>query len=85
MTSYQGGKKRPARKIHAVLREIEADLTGGKTLSYFEPFVGMASVLYRFTDEDRSLYACDANEDLICMWRAVQDGWKPPRSCSEKR
>ncbi len=68
MTAYQGGKKRLAKKIHAVIKVIEEDLLGNELLPYFEPFVGMASVIKEFSDEDRELYACDANKDLICMW-----------------
>ena len=87
MTSYQGGKKRLGKKIYAVIKLIEDDLLdeNEELPPYFEPFVGMASVLKEFSGEDRQLYACDANQDLVCMWKALQKGWKPPKSCSEKR
>jgi DNA adenine methylase len=83
MTSYQGGKKRIGKRIHAVIVELERILTGGNALPYFEPFVGMAGVLRHFAVEPpRKVTACDANVDLILMWQALQKGWKPPRTCT---
>lgn len=83
MTSYQGGKKRIGKRIHAVIAELERMLTGENALAYFEPFVGMAGVLRHFAVEPRrKVTACDANVDLIMMWQALQNGWKPPRTCT---
>jgi site-specific DNA-adenine methylase len=34
---------------------------------------------------DRKIIASDINKDLILMWKALQKGWKPPKTCSEKK
>jgi site-specific DNA-adenine methylase len=78
MTLYQGGKKRIGKKIHDVIVMIDEDLND-EILPYLEPFVGMAGVISQFSKEnDRYLFACDKNKDLIMMWKAIQRGWKPP-------
>jgi len=85
MTSYQGGKKRIGKRIHAAISELERSLTGENSLPYFEPFVGMAGVLRHFAVEPRrKVTACDANVDLILMWQALQKGWTPPKKCTRE-
>ena len=84
MTYYQGGKKRLGKQIYHVISELEKRLIGYK-LPYFEPFVGMGGVLRHFAREsDRRVSACDANVDLILMWKALQKGWNPPLKCTRK-
>lgn len=84
MTTYQGGKKRIGRRIHDVIVLLENDLYDNP-LPYFEPFVGMGGVLRHFgKNNNRQLFACDFNTDLIMMWKAVQRGWKPPLTCSKE-
>ena len=34
---------------------------------------------------ERKLTGCDANKDVIAMWKATQQGWKPPTTCTKKR
>jgi site-specific DNA-adenine methylase len=85
MTTYQGGKKRIGKRIHDIIILLENDLSD-ENLNYFEPFVGMAGVLRHFgKDNNRFLHACDANEDLMLMWKALQKGWKPPLKCSKAK
>ena len=83
MTTYQGGKKRLGKRISYVIKLVENDLYNER-LDYFEPFVGMAGVIRHFSDENRKLYANDINKDIILMWKAIQNGWKPPLSCSKE-
>lgn len=86
MTIYQGGKQRLGKKIHSIILKVENDIDKqSKTKrDYFEPMIGMAGVMIHFAKEDdRKLNACDANKDLILMWKALQDGWKPPLKCDE--
>lgn len=87
MTAYQGGKKRIGKKIHDVISLIEEDLNYGQILPYFEPFIGMASIMRHFGDDDndRELGASDVNIDLIMLWNALKRGWKPPLKCSRER
>lgn len=84
MVVYQGGKSRIGKRIAKVISHIESALYQEK-LPYFEPFVGMAGVLRHFAcDSDRETYACDANEDIILMWQALQKDWIPPVSCDKE-
>jgi site-specific DNA-adenine methylase len=88
MTAYQGGKKRIGKKIHDVILLVEDDLvkSDDAPLPYFEPFIGMASVMRHFGDDDnRKLEASDINIDLIMMWNALKKGWKPPLRCSKEK
>jgi hypothetical protein len=32
----------------------------------------------------RLRFASDANLDMIAMWKALQRGWEPPTTCSQK-
>jgi len=84
MTAYNGGKKRIAKDIHKRILEVERAL-GGRRLPYFEPFCGMCSVLIEFAKDNdgRKLIACDANQDIVLMWRALKRGWIPPTTCTE--
>lgn len=74
---YMGGKTRIAKHI------AEAILRTGKT-KYTEPFVGGASVLQRVAPQFSTVIASDACEDLILLYRAVQDGWIPPSEMSKE-
>lgn len=86
MTCYQGGKKRIGKKIFEIITLLEKDILGDEKLDYFEPFIGMGSVMKYFGKENkRKLFACDANEDLILLWKAIQKGWKPPLKCSKTK
>ena len=87
MPVYQGGKSRLGKRIYNVICALEEDLSDDEYyLAYFEPMVGMAGVMKHFGDEDeRDLYACDINKDIVLMWKAFQKGWKPPNSCSRKK
>lgn len=92
MTAFQGGKKRLGKRIHDVIKLIEDDLAiklyNNKNLPYFEPFIGMGGVMIHFAedtiDNPRELYACDINQSLILMWKALIKGWNPPLKCSKK-
>lgn len=86
MTTYQGGKKRIGKKIFNVISLIDGYFNKDVKLPYFEPFVGMASVIKHFgVKNDRELYACDSNIDIIIMWKEIQKGWKPPLKCTKAK
>jgi len=80
MCKYAGGKKRIAAQLHEVMRDTEVKLFGADTrLDYFEPFVGMFSIVKEF-DDGRERTVCDRNPDLIKLWQAVlYRNWKPPK------
>lgn len=87
MTMYQGGKKQIGKQLDDVMVNIE-HIVYGKQLDYFEPFIGMGGVMRHFgTDVNRGskryLFACDLNDDIILMWQSLQEGWQPPKKCSE--
>ena len=75
---YMGGKSRTAKQIAGFINSIRKP---GQT--YWEPFVGAGWILERIKGEGEN-YASDANEHLIAMWKALQDGWVPPGHVSEE-
>jgi site-specific DNA-adenine methylase len=87
MTTYQGGKKRIGKRIHQVIDIIEENLyPDDDKLPYFEPFIGMGGVMRHFGKEnDRKLYACDYNKDIVLMWQSLQKDWKPPKKCTKSK
>ena len=85
--AYQGGKQKLGKEIHDVILFLENELEwtnkDGTRYPYFEPFVGFCGVFKHFCrDNDRSLHACDISKDIIDMWRALQNGWKPSGKCA---
>lgn len=70
---YMGGKTRIAAQIGAIMR---AGRNGRNT--YIEPFIGGGSVAAEMAPEFSTAHLSDANEDLMLLWKAVQDGWIPP-------
>jgi DNA adenine methylase len=72
---YLGGKAKIADELASFLEAQR----GGRL--YIEPFIGSAAVfsLMRGPKEGYDIHA-----DLIEMWKAVRDGWEPPRDVSEQ-
>jgi DNA adenine methylase len=94
MTHYPGGKKRIGKEIAEEIYnwslEYE-DISGKKLKGYCEPFCGMLGVychipaLFDETHSKMKYLAGDRDPTVICMWKAAQKGWKPPRSCTETK
>ena len=88
MTRYHGGKQRIGKEIAKIISEKVGE-TDIEIHGYCEPFCGMLGVYQHipqyFENRDMSYKAGDANESVIRMWQDVQQGWKPPISCSEER
>lgn len=83
MPAYGGGKAKIGKEIHSVISKLEDKLEWkGK---YIEPFCGMLGVAIHFAKEDRYIIANDLNKDIILMWKALQKGWVPPKTCSRKK
>lgn len=72
---YFGGKSRTCARIASYLNSIRRP---GQL--YVEPFVGAGWVL-QLMDNPRE--ASDICEDLILLYRAIQNGWEPPSELSE--
>ena len=95
MTSYHGGKQRIGKQLAETIFDISTDIedeTDFTIRGYCEPFCGMLGVyqhipdLFEHEDFPSLTYkAGDTNESVIRMWQDVQQGWKPPISCSEER
>lgn len=83
MPSYGGGKAKIGKEISEVIRKYEKKHKWKG--DFFEPFCGLLGVGIHFAKQKRKVYACDKNEDLIMMWQALQDGWKPPKTCNKEK
>lgn len=74
-------------RIYDVINILE-DYLVGDYLDYIEPFVGFCGVMVHFgsdSNRTRSMIGYDANKDVIEMWNALKQGWKPPTKCSKQR
>lgn len=77
---YLGGKARTASKIGDLLNKL---LAQSANPNYIEPFVGGGWVLAKIKP-DYVRRASDISQPLICMYKALQNGWVPPTSVSEE-
>jgi DNA adenine methylase len=77
--SYQGGKQRLGRKIYNVIKNYDDG-----TLDYLEPFVGFCGVIKHVEKGDRKLVGCDINENIIMVWKGLQNGWTPPKHITKE-
>ena len=74
---YLGGKSKIRKQVAAYLESVRKE---GQT--YLEPFVGGAWVLQEMSGRR---IASDANEALITMYKALQEGWIPPDFVGEEQ
>jgi|UniRef100_A0A6C0D122 DNA adenine methylase len=90
MTYYPGGKKYKGKEIANIIYEestIFAEESDFKIKGYCEPFCGMMGV-YRHIPKLFSQYklkykAGDRNNYLVKLWKAIQNGFDPPTTCSK--
>jgi DNA adenine methylase len=74
---YLGGKSRLGKQIAYVINSIRKP---GQP--YWEPFCGSCWVTIHVRGEPR--YCSDGCYELVEMWKALQNGWKPPRVVTEE-
>jgi len=75
---YPGGKTRAIRGIVGALQ------AAGVTGPFWEPFCGGLGASIGLTKAFGPGLHSDANEALIALYCAVQDGWQPPERVSEE-
>lgn len=75
---YLGGKSLIAKTIVAQMPSPDA------VRNVYEPFCGGGAVTVALAQKYSTVQASDIHEDLICMWRSLQDGWTPPTEVSEE-
>ena len=83
-----GGKARQGAEIAQIIQRLDAkkhNTHSSKSMHspYWEPFVGMCGVMRHIKAPLR--IGSDVHHDVIEMWKAVQQGWDPPSSCSKQR
>jgi DNA adenine methylase len=71
---FSSGKSRIAKDIAAIVNQAIAD---NGVRHYYEPFVGGCNIVPKVVCDYR--YASDANQALVTLYRAWQDGWRPER------
>lgn len=76
-----GGKFRQSKKIAPFLKSL-LEKTGA--FVYWEPFLGGASVMIKMGGNGLVRMGSDANQHLVAMWQAVQEGWEPPGEVSKE-
>ncbi len=88
MTVYHGGKSRHGKEIADVIKKIYDEQDKKTIRGYIEPFCGMCGVFQHIVSilpSNLKYIASDQHESLILMWKALQNGWKPPKNCSVDR
>lgn len=75
---YLGGKTRIANWL------VEQITPLGGTY-YLEPFLGGANSFVKLAPYYHKWYAGDVHEDLVLMWNALAEGWKPPDWISKEK
>jgi Site-specific DNA methylase len=74
-----GSKARLAKHYIPLFNKIIRD----KNINtYIEPFVGGANIIEGIECENR--IGNDINEYLIALWKAIQNGWIPPKNISKE-
>ncbi len=86
MTAYHGGKHRHGKQIAEIINDIVTE-NNIEIKGYIEPFCGMCGVyrhIVNLLPKSNSIkyIASDNHKSLISMWKALQNGWKPPKTCS---
>lgn len=76
---YLGGKSKLGKQIASAIL-AHTDRRG----DYYEPFLGGGNTFEHLAPRFARLFASDVHEDLMLMWQAAGDGWKPPVSLSEE-
>lgn len=71
---YMGGKGRIAKKLAEVIVSNVPEHSG----VYYEPFVGGGGMAVHMAKHFDEVRYSDIHPDLVLMWKALQDGWKPP-------
>ncbi len=77
---YIGGKTKIADWV--VDNSIRFTFGKQKT-TYVEPFVGSAAVFVKMAPHFSTSIAADGHPDLILMWKALAEGWEPPREITK--
>ncbi len=88
MTSYHGGKYRHGEEIATVIKDIYDKQPPDSIIGYIEPFCGMCGVyrhIVNLLPKNLKYIASDQHDSLILMWKALQNGWVPPKDCSVKK
>lgn len=75
---YMGGKGRIAKQLSEVILSDSKDNSG----TYWEPFVGGGGMGSRMGNHFEISNYSDIQEDLILMWKALNEGWEPPTEVS---
>lgn len=72
-----GSKNRLAKDLAPIIQSYITSETKG----YLEPFVGGANMIDKINHHNK--IGCDINEYLIAMWKAIQNGYEPPKDITK--
>jgi len=77
---YMGSKARFAKDIYETVRKI----TPRQGRPWVEPFAGGMNMISSIPACDGPRYANDSNKYLIAMFKALVEGWVPPKKVSKE-
>lgn len=74
---YLGGKFRIRSQVVNYLESVR------EGRPYIEPFMGACWIVSGINNSAPRI-ASDFSEDLVLLWRAIQEGWDPPKAVTEE-
>lgn len=77
---YLGGKSRIARHLAPLIVAAAEERR-----TYVEPFLGAGSVAALVAPHFDRAHLSDGSPDLMLLWQAMRDGWRPEGQISEER
>lgn len=78
---YMGGKERISKDLSKFINE---KYLMGNNKPFVDLFCGSCNVISKI-DSNRVRIANDKHKYLIAMWKQLQKGWIPPKSCTKEQ
>lgn len=78
---YFGGKARISKELSSFINE---HYLKGNSRPFVDLFCGSCNITTKI-DKNREVIANDKHKYLIAMWKELQNGWIPPRSCTNEQ
>jgi len=75
---FLGGKSRIAKNVTAAILQ-----TTNRRSVVYEPFMGGCAMTTVLAPHFVRAEASDIDENVVILWRAIKDGWRPPTTVTE--
>ena len=76
---FVGSKAKISKQIAPIIQSL---IDQNNVVIYYEPFVGGLNMIDKINCKVR--VGNDIHEELIALWKKLQEGWQPPMTITEK-